>query len=166
MRKLAITLALSTTLGLAATAGAALPQAGPFTGKTSLHSVNGFSDLVTFVSANGGRTLKKFTFGSLGCFGTGAFPVGVDPYGMPEATGKVPNVTVSSTGAFLVTAKATFPGAGTTVTTATIKGTFASATTVSGTITISQTDGGDKCGPTTMKFTAVPGTVESLGYNA
>ena len=48
MRKLAITLAVSTTLALAAMAGAALPVNGAFAGKTSLKSINGFADPVTF----------------------------------------------------------------------------------------------------------------------
>jgi hypothetical protein len=165
MRKLAITLAVSITLGLAATAGAALPSKGEFTGTTSLHAINGFPDLVTFVSQSGGRTLKKFQFGTLGCFGTGAYPVGVDPYGDPTATATVSKVLVSKTGTFLLTAKPAIPGADGTVTTATIKGTFTKSNAVSGTISISQVENGDKCGPRTMKFTAVPGTPESLGYS-
>ena len=85
MRKLAITLAVSTTLVLAVAASAALPVTGPFAGKTSLRPINGFSDLVTFSVS--GKSLKRFTFGTLGCFAvSGAFPVGTDPYGDPEAT--------------------------------------------------------------------------------
>ena len=81
MNRLAITLAVSTTLGLAAAAGAALPVNGAFAGKTSLRPINGFSDIITFTSAKNGAVLKKFVFGTLGCFGTSAYPVGVDPYG-------------------------------------------------------------------------------------
>jgi hypothetical protein len=168
MRKLAITLAVSTMLCLAASAVAAAPQTGPFTGKTSAHPVNGFPDLVTFTTATGGKTLKKFTFGTLGCFGTGAFPVGTDPFGMPDATLVMPTLTVTATGTILLTAKGKFAAldaANDPVTTATIKGTFTSSKTLNGTITISQNQNGDTCGPQTMKFTAVPGTPSSLGFN-
>jgi hypothetical protein len=169
MRKLAITLAVSTTLGLVASAVAALPTSGPFTGKTSLHPVNGFPDVITFVSANGGHTLKKFTFGTLGCFGSGSFPVGTDPYGMPDSTAVAPVVTVAANGTFLLAAAkvkfSALDAADDPLTTATIKGTFTSAKAVTGTITISQSQNGDKCGPSTMKFTAQPGTPASLGYN-
>jgi len=46
MRKLAIPVAVLVTLGLAATAGAALPQKGAFAGTTLLRTINGFPDLV------------------------------------------------------------------------------------------------------------------------
>jgi hypothetical protein len=164
MRKLAITLAVLVTLALAAIAGAALPQKGAFAGTTSLRPINGFPDLVTFNAAIGGTTLKKFTFGTLGCFGTGAFPVGTDPYGAPEATATVKAITVTPKGTFLVTTKQMLPGS-TTMTTAVIQGAFTSPKTVSGTISISQSNNGDQCGPTKMKFKAEPGTPTSLGLN-
>ena len=165
MRKLAITLAVSTTFVLAATAGAALPHNGPFAGKTALHPINGFSDLVTFNASSGGRKVTKFTFGTLGCFGVGAFPVGVDPYGDPTNTAIIKSIPVTPTGTFTITVKPTLPDAGGTVTTAVIQGTFTSASAVSGTITISQSDNGDTCGPSKMKFSATPGTVQSLGLS-
>ena len=165
MRKLAITLALTSTLCLGAAAWAALPSKGPFAGKTSLHAINGFDDLVTFSAAANGLALKQFQFGTLGCFGHGSFPVGTDPYGDPTAIGTIKSVPVSAKGAILFTAKPVFPEAGLLVTTATVKGTFTSAQAVSGTITISQSDNGDTCGPTTMKFSANAGTVSSLGLN-
>jgi len=164
MRKLAITLAVPVALALAAIAGAALPQKGAFAGKTSLRPINGFPDLVTFNAAIGGKTLKKFTFGTLGCFGTGAFPVGTDPYGAAEATATVKAITVTPKGTFLVTTKQMLPGS-TTMTTAVIQGAFTSPKTVSGTISISQSNNGDQCGPTKMKFKAEPGTPTSLGLN-
>jgi hypothetical protein len=164
MRKLAITLAVTTTLGLAAAAGAALPTKGAFAGKTSLHRINGFSDVVTFNAASSGKTLKKFQFGTLGCFGNGAFPVGVDPYGDPGALATIKAIPVTPKGTFLTTAKTHLPGS-TTLTTAVIQGTFTSPTRVSGTISISQSANGDVCGPTKMRFTAVPGTPSSLGLN-
>jgi len=163
MNRLAITLAASLTLVLAAGATAALPGSGPFAGTTSLHSINGFTDIVSFNSAGGGRILRKFTFSTLGCFGSGAFPVGTDPYGDPTNTAVIRSIAVKPSGTFTLTTKPTLPDAEGTVTTAVIQGTFASTKAVSGTITISQSDNGDTCGPSKMKFSAQPGTVNSLG---
>ena len=166
MRKLAITLAVLSTLGLSAVAGAVLPSHGAFAGTTSLRPVNGFDDIVTFNATTTGMTLKKFMFGTLGCFGTGAFPVGVDPYGAPEATATIKSITVLPNGTFTATSKQSLPGAvNNTMTTAVIQGKFTSSSKVSGTISISQSSNGDVCGPTKMKFTAQPGTPSSLGLN-
>ncbi len=165
MRKLAITLAVSTTLVLAVAASAALPVKGPFAGKTSLHPINGFSDLVTFNVS--GTSLRKFTFGTLGCFAiSGAFPVGTDPYGDPTATAVVKgSIPVTAKGTFTITTKPVLADPQGTVTTAVIKGSFLNSKSAAGTITITQTSNGDTCGPTKMKFTAVPGTPSSLGMN-
>lgn len=164
MRKLAITLAVSTTLVLGGSALAAIPSPGAFAGKTSARGVNGFPDVVTFTAAKTGKALNKFTFGTLGCFGTGAFPVGVDPYGMPAAVGTVKTIPLSATGTFKVTVKPTFSETDGVVTTAIIQGTVVNNKSVTGTITISQvTNGSDRCGPAKMKFSAVPGTPDSLG---
>jgi hypothetical protein len=166
MRKLAITLAVLSTLGMSTVAGAVLPSHGAFAGTTSLRSVNGFDDIVTFNASATGTTLKKFVFGTLGCFGTGAFPVGVDPYGAPEATATIKSITVLPNGTFTATSKQALPGAvNNTMTTAVIQGKFTSSSKVSGTISISQSSNGDVCGPTKMKFTAQPGTPSSLGLN-
>jgi hypothetical protein len=166
MRKLAITLAVLSTLGFSAVAGAVLPQHGAFAGTTALRPINGFDDIVTFSSSATGKTLKKFQFGTLGCFGTGAFPVGVDPYGAPEATATIKSITVLPNGTFTATSKQALPGAvNNTMTTAVIQGKFTSSSKVSGTISISQSSNGDVCGPTKMKFTAQPGTPSSLGLN-
>jgi hypothetical protein len=166
MRKLLITLATLTTLAVAAIAGAAVPQKGAFAGTTSLRPINGFPDLVTFNAAIGGKTLKKFQFGTLGCFGTGAFPVGTDPYGAPEALATIKSITVTPTGAFTATSKQMLPGASNnTMTTAVVQGTFTASNKVAGTISISQSSNGDVCGPSKMKFTAQPGTPSSLGLN-
>jgi hypothetical protein len=166
MRKLAITLAALSTLAVAAVAGAALPTHGAFAGTTSLRPINGFSDIVTFNAALTGKTLKKFQFGTLGCFGTGAFPVGTDPYGQPEALATIKSITIGTNGTFTVTSKQMLPGApNNTMTTAVVTGTFTTPTKLSGTIQISQSSNGDVCGPTKMKFTAQPGTPSSLGLN-
>jgi hypothetical protein len=165
MRKLATTLALSSALVLAGSALAALPISGNFTGTTSAHAMNGFKDLVTFVSAGGGRTLKQFQFGTLGCLGTGLFPVGTDPYAQAYTLGTLPKVTVSTTGTILTTAaKAQFAEADNVVTTVSIKAAFANSKSLSGTITVSQTENGSTCKANPMKFSAVPGTPSSLGY--
>jgi hypothetical protein len=165
MRKLAITLAVTTTLALAAVAYAALPQKGPFAGKTALRPINGFSDLVTFTAPSGGKSLKKFTFGTLGCFGHGSYPIGTDPYADPTNTALMKTITVAANGTFTLKGLATLADPEGIVTTATITGKFTSPTAVSGVITISQTDNGDTCGPQKMKFTASAGTPTSLGLN-
>ena len=164
MRKLVLTSALSALVGLMGTAAAALPVAGTFTGTTSAHGMNGFQDLVTFVSANGGRTLKQFQFGTLGCEGTGSFPVGVDPYALSYTLGTIPKVSVSRGGTILLTAKPSFPSPGSVVTSVTIKANFTSSKALSGTIAVTQSQNGTSCAASTMKFNAVPGTPQSLGY--
>jgi hypothetical protein len=166
MRNVAITLAVTSALVLSAVAGAVLPTHGAFAGTTSLRPVNGFDDLVTFNASTTGNALRKFQFGTLGCFGTGAFPVGVDPYGAPEATATIKSITVLPNGTFTATSKQTLPGAtNDTMTTAVVQGKFTSGSKVSGTISISQSSNGDTCGPTKMKFSAQPGTPSSLGLN-
>jgi hypothetical protein len=165
MHKLAITLAVTSALAFAAAAGAVLPTHGKFAGTTSLRPVNGFDDIVTFGASATGKTLTKFQFGTLGCFGTGAFPVGVDPYGEPEAMATIRSIAVLPNGTFTVTSKQKLPGSTTTTTTAVVQGKFTSSSQVSGTIAISQTSNGDVCGPTKMKFSAQPGTPSSLGLN-
>jgi hypothetical protein len=164
MHKLAITLAVSTTLALAASAWATVvPSNGPFAGKTGVPSINGFADVVSFSVASG-KAMKKFTFGTLGCFGHGSFPVGTDPYGDPTNTVVIASIPVTK-GAFKYTAKPNLPDASGTVTTVTVQGSFTSSKAVSGTILISQSDNGDTCGPAKMKFTATPGTPSSLGLD-
>jgi hypothetical protein len=164
MRKLALTIALLTIFGLPGSALAALPVAGDFTGITSAHGMNGFHDLVTFVSANHGRSLRQFQFGTLGCMGTGTFPVGVDPFAQDYTLGTIPALSVSTKGAVLVTTKPSFPAPGSVVTSVTIKADFTSSKAVNGTIAVSQTENGSTCTASTMKFSAVPGTPQSLGY--
>ncbi|HEX4521289.1 MAG TPA: hypothetical protein VH063_17045 [Gaiellaceae bacterium] len=164
MHKLAITLAVSMTLGLAAAAGASLPVAGAFAGKTSLKPINGFVDIVTFNSAKKGTVLTKFVFGTLGCFGTSSFPVGTDPYGEAENTATVKgSIPVTKKGTFLITTKPTLADPEGVVTTAVIQGSVVNSKSIAGTITVSQSDKGDTCGPSKMKFTAMPGTPSSLG---
>jgi hypothetical protein len=109
MRKLVITLAALSTLALAAVAGAALPTTGAFAGTTSLRPINGFNDVITFNAASTGKTLRKFQFGTLGCFGTGAFPIGTDPYGAPEARATIKSVIVAQNGSFIATSKQMLP---------------------------------------------------------
>lgn len=164
MHKFAIMLAVSSALGLAAAAAASLPVNGTFAGKTSLRPINGFNDLVTFTSAKNGTTLKKFVFGTLGCFGTSASPVGTDPYGEAENTATVKaSIPVTPKGTFLLTTKPSLADPEGTVTTAVIQGTVLNSKSIAGTITVSQKQDGDSCGPSKMKFTAAPGTPTSLG---
>ncbi len=164
MRKLALATALTATLAYSAAALAALPSGGHFTGTTSVHGMNGFKDLVTFVSSSGGSRLRQFQFGTLGCMGTGSFPVGVDPFALAYTEATIASVPVSPKGVVTFTAKPFFAETDNIATSATIKATFTSPRAVSGTISVTQSENGSTCGPVTMKFSAVPGTPESLGF--
>jgi hypothetical protein len=157
VRKLAIVLAAAAALLLTASALAVLPQKGKFAGTTNLHG-NGFRDGVAFSVINNGKTLHNFRFGTLGCFGTGAFPVGVDPFAIATSVGTVGTIPVTPKGTFAITTKPHFAETDGITTTAVITGAFTSKTAVKGTIVISQADNQkDKCGPTKMTFTASPG---------
>jgi hypothetical protein len=162
VRKLIIALALTTALAGAAVSSGAVPRAGVrFTGTTSAKEVNGFGDSITFLT--GAKSLKSLSFGTLGCFGYGSFPVGVDAYAISLAQLRA---------SVLFTAKGTFdaknlqpswnggdPGTKLFVN---LTGAFTSPTAISGTITYSEkTSNGGTCGPSKMKFSAKPGSSSS-----
>lgn len=158
MRKLPIVLLLTTALGAAAAAAAALPHPGArYTGPTNSKVVNGFGNSVTFLA--GARSLKRFSFGTLGCFGYGTFPVGVDPYSTSIA--QLPKlVPVTAKGTFAITSTPASWNGGDDATKlkVTISGAFSSATAAKGTIWITETGpNGGSCGPVKMTFTAVLG---------
>src|SRR5262249_1637097 len=97
MRKLIVTTATLGTLVFAASALAILPsQRSVFGGYTSEHAVNGFRPTLQFTAQAGGRTLTNIVFETLGCFGAGQFPVGVDPFA--ETPWRLPKLTVPATG--------------------------------------------------------------------
>jgi len=159
LRKLTIALAVTTLItASAAAATAALPRAGArFTGPTSAKMVNGFGDKVTFVA--GTKTLRGFSFGTLGCFGYGTFPVGVDPYAISLA--QLKPIPMTATGAFSITsAQASYnagdPGIKLLVS---VTGQFTSATAAKGTIAVvEKAANGGSCGPAKMTFTVKPGS--------
>jgi hypothetical protein len=158
VRKLTIALALTTLVTASASAAvAALPRAGVrFTGPTSAKVVNGFGDTVTFVA--GAKSLKGFSFGTLGCFGYGTFPTGVDPYATSLA--QLTAVPMNAKGTFSVTsARASYNGGDTaTKLLVTVTGRFSSPGMAKGTISIMETGrNGGSCGPVKMTFTARPG---------
>lgn len=159
MRKLTIALALTTALAGAAVSSGAVPRAGVrFTGPTSAKVVNGFGDSITFLT--GAKSLKRVTFGELGCFGYGSYPVGVDPYSTALAQLRT-SVLFTKTGTFsaknlVASWNGGDPGTKLYVT---LTGQFTSPTAASGTISISEkTSNGGTCGPSKMKFTAKPGS--------
>ena len=159
MRKLIIAFAVTTAVGVFATAALGVPRVGQrFTGITSAKPVAGFSDTVTFVT--GSRSLKGFSFGTLGCFGYGQFPDGVDPFGISIAQ-VATTIPMTATGTFsLPTTVATWAGGdATTKLLVSISGKFTGDALASGTITVSEklTNGGT-CGPVKMTFTAKPGS--------
>jgi hypothetical protein len=158
VRKSTIALVLTTTLVAVATATAALPRAGArYTGPTNSKVVNGFGNTVTFLA--GAKTLRRFSFGTLGCFGYGTFPVGVDPYSTSLA--QLPKeVPVTATGAFAVkSVLADWNGGDSGMKLkVTLSGTFSSSTAAKGTIWISESNGnGGTCGPVKMTFVAKVG---------
>lgn len=158
MRKLTIVLLLASALGAAAAAAATLPHAGArYTGPTNSKVVNGFGNTVTFLA--GARSLKRFSFGTLGCFGYGTFPVGVDPYSTSIAQlAKLVPVTSKGTFAVAPTPARWNGGDPATKLKVRISGAFKSATAASGTIWITETGpNGGSCGPVKMTFTAVLG---------
>lgn len=161
MRRLIVSSAVAASLVLTASTFAALPsQKAKFNGVTNEHPINGYKATVTFTSPAGGRFLKNFVFQTLGCFGVGSFPVGVDPF--IEMPWRVASIPVSTTGSYTLKASptSTAPDAGKMV--ATISGSFTSASTITGKITFSQAQSGATCGPKTVKFTASTGNSDSL----
>ncbi len=154
MRKLMTALALTTMLAVVAAASAALPHPGArYTGPTNSKVVNGFGNTVTFLA--GARSLKRFSFGTLGCFGYGTFPVGVDPYSTSLA--QLPkSVPVTAKGTFAVTSTpASWSGGDSdTKLKVSVVGTFSSATAAKGTISVTETGANGSCGPVKMTFVA------------
>jgi hypothetical protein len=155
VRKLIIALVSTTTAIAVGAAAAALPRAGArYTGPTNSKMVNGFGNEVTFLA--GTKSLKRFSFGTLGCFGYGTFPVGVDPYSTSLA--QLPNpVPVTAKGTFAITSSPASWNGGDpgTKLKVTVSGLFTSATAAKGTISITETAGnGGSCGPIKMTFVA------------
>ena len=163
MRKLLVPVTLLAIVPTVAAAASTRPQSGRFSGYVAVKKVNGFSDVVTFVVRP--KSLRNFSFGTLGCFGYGAFPTGVDPFATSLAT--VYSVPMSASGTFAVkAAKASYGGGDiSTKLFVTIAGRFTSATSATGTITFTETGANAaKCGPAKMSFTAQPGSI-SAGMN-
>lgn len=152
-------LALICAAAFAAVAFAAKPAHGAkFSGRTSAQAVVGFFAPVKFTVSRDGKSLKSFTFGSLGCEGAGGFAPGVSPYNGGSII-HVGTVKVSSKGAIAVSgAKSKFSIQGQiTTTTVAIAGHFTKSKAASGTITFSQKFGGtldSSCGPAKINFTA------------
>jgi hypothetical protein len=155
MRKLIIALVSTTSAVAVGVAAAALPHAGGrYTGPTSSKVVNGFGNSVTFLA--GAKSVRGFSFGTLGCFGFGTFPVGVDPYSTSLA--QLPKaLPVTAKGTFSVTASpASWNGGdeGMTIKVS-VNGSFTSASAAKGTISVSESNGnGGSCGPVKMTFVA------------
>jgi len=157
MRTTVVLIALTAALAVAASALAAAPVARKiFKGTTSEHAVNGFKPSVSFKTGATGLAMNSFVFETLGCFGTGAFPVGVDPF--VESPWRIASIPVGKTGTFSVPqarVTSTAPDAGRM--TASITGSFTSPTRGTGKIVFSQTQDGATCGPQTLKFAATLG---------
>jgi hypothetical protein len=152
-------LALICATAFAAVALAAKPAHGAkFTGRTSAQAVVGFFAPVNFTVSQDGKSLKSFTFGTLGCEGAGGFAPGVNPFKGGSLI-HVGTVKVSSKGAISVSgAKSKFEIQGQiTTTTVAVTGHFTKSKAVTGTITFSQKFSGtldSGCGPGKINFTA------------
>ena len=156
MRKLIFAITTTLLVATCATAAAVVPHVGVrFTGPTNAKMVNGFGDTVTFLT--GRTTLRRFSFGTLGCFGYGTFPAGVDPYGISIAQ-MTKAVPLTATGAFKITSTdATYSGDSSTKLKVTINGQFTTATSAKGVISLVESGpNGGTCGPVKMTFTATP----------
>src|SRR5262249_17759095 len=163
LRKLIVTLALALLVPTVAAATSSRPQSGRFSGYVAVKKVNGFSDVVTFVVRP--KSLMNFSFGTLGCFGYGNFPAGVDPFSTSLAS--IGTVPMTAAGTFAVkSVKASYNGGdASTKLFVTISGQFTSPQNGSGTIWITETGQNDaKCGPQKMNFTVSPGNI-SAGMN-
>lgn len=147
-------------LTVASSALAAHPKKGShFKGTDSASPINGFPAPVSFAVSANGKTLSKFRFSTLGCFGAGWFRPGIDYYTQPEAIVEVGKVKVSGNGSFAVSGAAFVQSSHgvKTKTTTTVRGSFTGPSVASGTITFSQKDTGkftSQCGPGTLTFTA------------
>jgi hypothetical protein len=157
MRKLILATMTMLFAATYASAATVTPNVGVrFTGPTSAKVVNGFGDTVTFLT--GRTTLKRFSFGTLGCFGYGTFPTGVDPYGTSIAQLQT-SVPLTAAGAFSITSAAvSYGGDPSTKLKVSVVGKFVSKTSAKGTISIVESGAnGGTCGPVKMTFTAIPG---------
>ncbi len=153
MRKFVVVTAIIGSLTFAAAALAVLPAASKsFAGVTSERPINGFRATVTFKTSPGGRTVRNFTFQTLGCFGHGQFPVGTDPYA--ETLWRIKTMPVGPKGdlSAKVLPTTTVPDSGTM--SATVSGSFVSPSRFEGKVVLSQVLGGADCGPRTVKFAA------------
>ncbi len=152
MRTGIVTATMVGTVILAASALAVPTKPSVFMGVTSERPINGYKATVRFAAPAGRRVLRNFVFETLGCFGSGAFPVGVDPYF--ESPWRVKAIPVNKKGVYSAKVTATSPAADAGTLTATIKGSFRGTRKAIGKITFSQEQGGAECGPQTVKFTA------------
>jgi hypothetical protein len=151
MRGLIVTATAVAAVVFATSALAVLPsQRTVFKGITSEHAVNGYKPTIQFTTLAGGRTIKFFTFQTLGCFGHGSFPVGTDPF--IETPWRLPAIKVSPTGTYSAKLKATSPAPSAGKMVVTITGSFTSASKATGKLTFSQDQEGATCGPKTVKF--------------
>jgi len=148
-------------LTAAAVAIAAHPKKGAhFAGTSSEPVIMGFKAPVTFAVSSNGKTATNFRYSTLGCFGAGGFPPGVNPYTQANAVIKIGAVTISTSGRFARTGAVSVYHSTfgiTTTTTTKLSGTFTGPKASHGKITFSQKDTGrytGTCGPATISFTA------------
>jgi hypothetical protein len=158
MRRLTGIAAFMLALAVAASAIAALPATrASFGGITSEKKINGFSGVVTFTAGKNGRSLNGFAFQTLGCFGVGPEPTGVDPFVLQAWSVKSVPVSVHGTvlATVTMTSKSEHPGDTMNVT---IKAAYRNKKKLNGTLKINletQSSNGATCGPYTLRFDAL-----------
>ena len=88
---------------LAATALAAHPKPGKrYAGTiTNVEKIEGFSAPVSFKVSSAATQLLSFTYGTTGCFGSGGFRTGVNPYTASDLI-KVGAITLAHNGRFSI----------------------------------------------------------------
>jgi hypothetical protein len=161
MRTLIATTGTLAVLVFVTSALATLPtQKSVFKGVTSEHAINGYKPTIQFIAQPGGRMLTNVVFQTLGCFGAGQFPVGVDPFA--ETPWRLPKLKVPATGVVTTQVNATSPALDSGTMSVTFTGTFTSASKMTGKITYSQDQSGATCGPRTVKFSVSTNAPKTL----
>jgi hypothetical protein len=155
MRIVVAVTAFAGVLVLTASALAVMPRArSSFEGlNTTEKRINGYRPEVTFTVTASGRELRKFMFETIGCFGIGSFPIGVNPYA--ESQWQSPTkILVGKLGSFTMKVRPTSAFAEGAKMVATISGSFTSPGVAVGKVVYSMTQNGSGCGPKTIKFKA------------
>jgi hypothetical protein len=143
IKAMAALIAAGLALVLAATALAAHPKPGKrYAGTiTNVEKIEGFSAPVSFKVSAPATQLLNFSYGTTGCFGSGGFWPGVNPYTASDAI-TVGAITVARSGSFSISnSKSTYHSTKygfSYITTSQVTGKFTTSNSATGTISFSQ----------------------------